>query len=78
VAAETATIRVSRETRDLLAEQARKRGIPLAALLGEIARQADRQEMFRAEREASRRDAGEPSARAEEREWSAVLGDGID
>jgi hypothetical protein len=78
MAAETATIRVSRETRDLLAEQARKRGIPLAALLGEIARQVDREEMFRAEREASRLDAGEPCARAEEREWTAVLSDGID
>jgi hypothetical protein len=78
MAAETATIRVSRETRDLLAEQARKRGIPLAALLGEIARQVDREEMFRAEREASRLDAGEPRARAEEREWTAVLSDGID
>jgi antitoxin MazE7 len=78
MATETATIRVSRETRDLLAEQARKRGIPLAALLGEIARHADREAVFRAEREASRRDAGESSVRAEEREWAGVLGDDID
>ena len=78
MATETATIRVSRETRDLLAKQARRRGIPLAALLGEIARQADREEMFRAERQAARLDAGEPSVNAEEREWAAVLGDGLD
>jgi hypothetical protein len=78
MATETATIRVSRETRDLLAEQARKRGVPLAALLGEIARRADREETLRAEREASRLDAADPSARAEDREWAAVLGDGID
>jgi hypothetical protein len=78
VAGKTATIRVSRETRDLLSEQARKRGVTLAAFLGGIARRIDHEEMFGAEREASRLDAGETRARAEDREWAAVLGDGID
>ena len=77
MAAKTATIRVSRETRDLLAAQARERGVSLASMLAELAREIDREAIFRAEREASRRDAGEQSVRAEEREWEATLGDGI-
>jgi hypothetical protein len=39
MATETATIRVARTTRDRLAEQARSRGISLAALLSEMARE---------------------------------------
>jgi hypothetical protein len=77
MATETATIRVSRETRDRLAEQARARGVSLSAMLAELARQAEREAAFRAEREASRVDAGDAAVRAEEREWEAALGDGI-
>ena len=77
IATETATIRVSRETRDLLAAQARERGVPLSSMLAEWVREADREAIFQAEREASRRDAREQSVRTEEREWEATLGDGI-
>jgi antitoxin MazE7 len=78
MAADTATIRVTRETRDLLAEQARQRGVSLSAMLAELALDAEREEVFRSEREAARADADEPGVRAEEREWEAALGDGID
>lgn len=77
IATETATIRVSRETRDLLAVQARERGVSLSSMLAELAREADREAIFQAEREASRRDTREQVVRAEEREWEATLGDGI-
>jgi uncharacterized protein (DUF1778 family) len=77
IATETATIRVSRETRDLLAAQARERGVSLSSMVAELVREADREAIFQAEREASRRDAREQSVRTEEREWEATLGDGI-
>lgn len=75
---QTATIRVTRETRDLLAEQARKGGVSLAALLGEIAEEGRREAVWHSEREASRIDAQNPDAQAEVREWEATLGDGVD
>lgn len=78
MATETATIRVARETRDLLAAQARERGVSLSSMLAELAREAERGAIFRAEREAARADAGDPAVRAEEREWEAPLGDGVD
>ena len=78
MAVETATIRVTRETRDLLAEQARRRGVSLSSLLADLAREAERQALFRAEREAARVDAGEPAVRAEERDWESALDDGIE
>lgn len=77
MATETATIRVTRETRDLLAEQARERGVSLASMLEELAREAERESILQSEREASRADAGDPAGQAEEREWEAALGDGI-
>jgi hypothetical protein len=76
--AATATIRVPRETRDLLAARARRRGVSLSSLLTELARRIDQAEALRSEREASRVDAGRSDIAAEEREWEAVLGDGID
>ncbi len=78
MASQTATIRVARETRDVLAEQARKRGVSLAALLGEIAEERRREAAWRSEREANRIDAHSPTAQAEVREWEATLGDGVD
>lgn len=75
---ETATIRVTRATRDRLAEQARERGVSLAAMLDELARAAEREAVFRAEREAARSDGASPDVRTEEREWETALGDGID
>jgi hypothetical protein len=76
----TATIRVPRETRDLLAAYAQERGLSLSGLLSEFARRAERVDALRSEREATRVDAsgaGDATA-AEEREWEAVLGDGLD
>lgn len=78
MATETATIRVTRATRDRLAQQARERGVSLSAMLAELALEAEREEAFRSEREAARADAGELGVRVEEREWDAALGDGID
>ena len=77
MATQTATIRVTRVTRDRLAEQARERGVSLASMLAELAHGAEREAMFRAEREAAWADDGNPDVMAEEREWEATLGDGI-
>jgi hypothetical protein len=77
MATKTATIRVPRETRDLLAEQAHRRGLSLSAMLAELARSSEREAAFRAEREASRADAGEPAVGVEESEWEAVAEDGL-
>jgi antitoxin MazE7 len=74
----TATIRVPRETRDLLAARAHRRGVSLSSLLTELARRIEQADALRSEREASRADAGRRDIAAEEREWEAVLGDGID
>jgi hypothetical protein len=73
----TATIRVTRETRDLLASIAREHGVSLSALLTEFARRAERADAFRSERDATRLDAINPDVAAEERGWEAVLGDGL-
>ena len=77
MAVETATIRVTRETRDLLAEQAQERGVSLSAMLTELARDAARDAVFRSEREAARADASNRDALHEEREWETALGDGV-
>lgn len=74
----TATIRVPRETRDLLAARARERGVSLSSLLTELARRAERADAFRSEREATRADSSRRGVDAEEREWEAILGDGVD
>jgi len=77
MAVDTATIRVTRETRDLLADQARERGMSLSAMLTELAHDVAREAVFRSEREASRADASSRDALREEREWEAALGDGV-
>lgn len=77
MATETATIRVPRETRDLLAKQARERGLSLSTMLAELARGTERAEILRAERDATRADAGDTAVRAEEHDWEAVLDDGV-
>ena len=69
---------MTRATRDLLAEQARERGVSLAALLSEIADERRRQAIWRSECEASRIDAHDPAAQTELREWEATLEDGLD
>jgi outer membrane murein-binding lipoprotein Lpp len=78
MATETTTIRVTRETRDLLAGQARERGVSLASMLAELARDVERETVFAAERDAARADGRDPDVGAEEREWQTALGDGID
>lgn len=75
---ETATIRVTRETRDLLAHEAEQRGISLSALLADLAREMLRDAIFHSEREASRADSRNSRAMAEQREWDSTLADGID
>lgn len=77
MATKTTTIRVSRATRDLLAEQAHERGMSVAALLGEIAQAQRREAMWRSEREASRIDEQNPNTQAELREWEGTLVDGL-
>lgn len=78
MAADTATIRVTRGTRDLLAQQARERGVSLAMLLTEIAREREREAIFESERRATRVDAQSPAALEEMRVWEATLEDGVD
>jgi hypothetical protein len=78
MAVDTATIRVARGTRDLLAEQARARGMSLAALLAEIAREQELEAIFESERQATLADAQNPAALEEMRLWETTLEDGID
>jgi hypothetical protein len=78
MAAATATIRVTRQTRDLLAQQARERGVSLAAMLEDMARDGARQAALRSEREAARADASDRGARDAARAWDATLADGLD
>jgi hypothetical protein len=78
MATSTATIRVTRETRDLLAREASERGVSLSAMLADLARDMLREAIFRSEREATRADAVNSEAMAEQHEWEATLGDGID
>lgn len=78
MATETTTIRVTRKTRDLLAEQASERGVSLSAMLSELARDVAREAIFRSERDATRADAQTPAVSAEEREWETALGDDVD
>ena len=75
---DTSTIRVPRETRDLLAEIAQEHGISVSAMLTEFARRAVREEAFRSEREATRADASNPEAVAEMLLWETTLEDGLD
>jgi hypothetical protein len=78
MATDTATIRVARYTRDLLAEQARARGVSLAAMLAEMAHEREIEAIWASERQATRADAQNPSAVQEMRLLEATLGDGID
>ena len=73
----TTTIRVPVQTRDRLAAQARERGISISALLTELASQAERQAIFRAERDATHADAAAHAVREEDRDWEDTVGDGL-
>jgi hypothetical protein len=76
--ADTSTIRVSRETRDLLAGIARDHGVSVSALLTEFARRAERRNALYSEREATLADASNPKSVAEESPWETTLEDGLD
>jgi hypothetical protein len=78
MATETATIRVTRRTRDILASQAHERGVSLAALLSEMAREREMEAIWGSEREATRADAENPSVTGEEHVWETALADGLD
>ena len=78
MATETATIRVPRATRDQLTRRAQERGVSLSSLLTEYAESLARAEIYRSEREATRADALNPDVAAEERDWVAVVADGIE
>ncbi|MCW2691095.1 MAG: hypothetical protein JWR37_5985 [Mycobacterium sp.] len=73
----TTTIRVSIQTRDRLAAQARERGISISALLTELASQTERQAIFRAERDATQAEATAHAVREEDRDWQDTAGDGL-
>ena len=75
---ESTTVRVSIRTRDRLAAQARERGVSISALLEELAAGADREAIFRAERDATRAEAGNHAGREEEGDWADAAADGID
>lgn len=78
MATDTATIRVTRDTRDLLAEQARARGMSLAALLAEIAEEQELEEAYESERQARLAEDGDPAVEEEMRLWETTLEDGLD
>jgi hypothetical protein len=73
----TTTIRVSVQTRDRLAAQARERGISIAAFLTELASRAEHEAIFRAERDATRAEATVAAVRGEDRDWDDVVADGL-
>ena len=50
----------------------------MSTMLADFARDAAREAIFRSEREATRADAANRDAMAEQRMWEATLGDGID
>ncbi|CAN1492472.1 hypothetical protein MCEMAEM6B_00234 [Mycobacteriaceae bacterium] len=75
---ESTTVRVSLRTRDRLAAQARERGVSISALLEELAAGADREAIFRAEREATRAEADDRTVRMEEGDWADAAADDID
>lgn len=78
MATETTTVRVSLRTRDRLAAQARNRGVSISTLLEELAAGADREAIFRAEREATRAEADYRTVREEEGDWADAAADDID
>ncbi|KZS58910.1 antitoxin [Mycobacterium ostraviense] len=71
------TIRVSVQTRDRLATQARERGLSISALLAELAARLEREAIFRAEREATRAEATSQAVHDEHRDWDITVSDGL-
>ena len=75
---DTATIRVSTETRDTLAKLAHDDHLSLSAFLARLSRQQRRTRILAAEREAVRQDAGNPAAVAEYMLWEETGNDGVE
>ena len=73
----TTTIRIPVQTRDRLAAQARERGVSIAAFLTELASRAEREAIFRAERDATRAEATVDALRDEDRDWDDIVADGL-
>jgi len=78
MATQTATIRVPQRTRELLAQQAKQRGVSLSRLLVEMAENGARASAMASERDATRADSRDPAATAEDMEWAESSGDGIE
>lgn len=80
MASPTTTIRIPKETRDRLAVLAGERGVSLSVLLTEWAQgastEAELEEFFRSEREATRIEAENPELLVDDWVWEATPGDG--
>lgn len=74
----TATIRVTRRTRDELARQARARGTSLSSFLADIADERRRSEALQSERAAQLVDRSNPDLAEELADWDETLEDGLD
>jgi hypothetical protein len=68
---DTAIIRVARRTRDLLVEEARERGVSVALLLAEIAREREAEAIWRSPRPGP--DGRSRDINVEDHAWDAVL-----
>lgn len=73
----TTTIRVTVDTRDRLAAQARERGVSISSLLSDLAARGERDAIFAAERDAERAEANDAAAQDDSRAWDDTTGDGI-
>ncbi|MBK5233358.1 MAG: antitoxin [Thermoleophilia bacterium] len=78
MATETTTIRVPRETRDLLAQQAKQRGESLSAMLTKLAERETRDAIFKAERQAVVAEKNRSEVTEEAKDWEVATGDGFD
>ena|SRR5690348_3855400 len=80
MASPTATIRIPKETRDRLAVLADERDVSLSVLLTEWAQgastEAELEEVFRSEREATRIEAENPELLVDDWLWETTPGDG--
>jgi len=60
-----------------LAAQARQRGVSVSALVTDLAAQAERHAIFKAERDAEQAEASDATVRDEARDWGDTTDDGI-
>jgi hypothetical protein len=73
----TATIRVTRQTRDELARQARARGASLSSFLADIAAERRRSNALESELAAQLVDRSNPDVAEELADWDETLEDGL-